>query len=409
MKKPSSHLSDPQTRVDVIVVGMGPGGATAARELAQQGFSVLAFDKLVHPRYKVCGGGLSARIERFLPDDFKAVVEKTVFRVQFMYGGEESFFLEFPQPVAYMVRRPQFDRWLVDKAIDAGTDLREGESVEHLHMDEVGAEVRTSQRSYQSRFVIGADGAMSLVAQHLFPGRRLPMIPALESEYHGPSSSDQAHEAPTALISLSAAEKGYGWVFPKKDGLSFGVGEFVKGANRPRRSFDRFIHGEKRLAGLIIPPPLGYPLPIARGRPADQGNPWTGNLVSQRALLVGDAAHLVDPLLGEGIYYAVRSGHMAAKAVADALHQSPVRLQTYEESINQAFGAEFFAAAQLNRIIYGLPRPVHRWAGRWFPKTYQRVLRKYCEVLQGRETYQGLWNRIRDRIRRPWAHGAQRG
>ena len=78
--------------------------------------SVVDFDKQVHPRYKVCGGGLSARIERILPADFKTVVDETVYRVQFTYEGTDSFIVESPQPVAYMVMRQAFDRWLVEKA-----------------------------------------------------------------------------------------------------------------------------------------------------------------------------------------------------------------------------------------------------------------------------------------------------
>ena len=78
-------------KYDVIVVGMGPAGASAAYELSKRGISVLAFDKQVHPRYKVCGGGLSARIARILPADFPSVVEETVHRVQFTYGDQESF------------------------------------------------------------------------------------------------------------------------------------------------------------------------------------------------------------------------------------------------------------------------------------------------------------------------------
>ncbi|MDR4493179.1 MAG: NAD(P)/FAD-dependent oxidoreductase [Nitrospirales bacterium] len=311
--------------------------------------------------------------------------------------------MEFPQPVAYMVMRPQFDRWLVGKAVAAGARLHEGESVIALRMYEGGVEVNTNHGRYQGRFVVGADGVRSLVAQHLFPGRRFHTIPALESEYHGIPLPSSVHTVPTAVISLTAAEKGYGWVFPKHNGLSFGVGEFVKGANRPRRSFDLFVRNEKSLEGLSISPPLGHPLPIAYQRSRNQENPWKGNLVRERALLVGDAGHLVDPLLGEGIYYAVRSGQLAAVAVFSALRQNPSHLQHYEESINKEFGQEFYVAAQLSRIIYGLPRSVHRWAGRTFPHAYQRVLRRYCEVLQGRETYQGLWRRMTDRLAHPFA------
>ncbi|MCA9456839.1 MAG: FAD-dependent monooxygenase, partial [Nitrospira sp.] len=85
---------------DVIVVGMGPAGASTAYELSRLGMSVVAFDKQVHPRYKICGGGLSARIERILPADFKAIIEGTVYRVQFIYGGTDSFIVECSRPVA---------------------------------------------------------------------------------------------------------------------------------------------------------------------------------------------------------------------------------------------------------------------------------------------------------------------
>lgn len=81
---------------DVIVDGMGPAGASTAYELSQLGMSVVAFDKQVYPRYKVCGGRLSARIEQILPADFKTIVGEMVYRVQFIYGGIDSFIVESP-------------------------------------------------------------------------------------------------------------------------------------------------------------------------------------------------------------------------------------------------------------------------------------------------------------------------
>ena len=386
---------------DVIVVGMGPAGASTAYELARMGMSVLAFDKQVHPRYKVCGGGLSARIERILPADFKTVVEETVYRVQFTYGGADSFFMEFPQPVAYMVMRQKFDQWLVGNARQVGAEIREDESVIAVHELEDGVEVATEKGRYRGRIVIGADGAMSVVAQQCFPGRRFRKIPALESEYHG-ETPHAFQQTQTALISLRAAKKGYGWVFPKKNGLSLGVGEFVRGANRPKRSFEDFVSHEAALAGLSIPLPLGHPLPIANQQASRNGHRWAGSLVRHRAVLVGDAGHLVDPLLGEGIYYAIRSGQLAAASVAATLRNSSHRLEEYERQAEAEFGLEFRVAARLGKIIYGLPRSCHRWAGRNFPDGYQRVLRRYCELLQGRETYQTLWAKILQRLKGPF-------
>jgi len=387
---------------DVIVVGMGPAGASAAYELSRAGLSVLGFDKQSHPRYKVCGGGLSARIERILPPEFKQIVEETVYHVQFTYGGDDSFFIESPQPIAYMVMRSQFDKWLLDRARKAGTTVCEEEAVVEVVPLTDGIEVVTKEGSYQGRVVIGADGAMSQVAHQLFPDRRLRKIPALESETKSGQLNYQG-KADLALISLSAAKKGYGWIFPKRNGLSIGVGEFVIGANRPKRSFQQFSRQEPLLKDLRIPSPLGHPLPVFNGGRGVIGPKWNGGLVSHRAVLVGDAGHLVDPLLGEGIFYAVRSGQLAARNIVEFLRHSQGRLEDYETAVRQEFGLEFRIASRLSRIIYGLPRSWHHWLGQTFPDSYQHVLHRYCQLLQGRETYQTLWARILRRLKGPFA------
>ena len=121
-------------------------------------------------------------------------------------------------------------------------------------------------------------------------------------------------------------------------------------------------------------------------------------------MLVGDAGHLVDPLLGEGIYYAVRSGQLAATSVSNMVRQPATgHLSMYETVVANEFGPEFRVAGRLGKIVYGLPRVVHRWAGQRFPDAYQRVLYRYCEVLQGKETYQSLWTRILRRLHFPGA------
>ena len=299
-----------------------------------------------------------------------------------------------------MVMRQHFDHWLVNKARQAGAVIHEDEPVVEIRDVEDGIEVFTKLECFRSQIVIGADGVMSVVAQQCFPGRSLRKIPALESEVQ----EEWVHpfqENPTALISLQAAQKGYGWIFPKHQGLSLGVGEFVKGAKRPKQSFRDFISHEPMLAGMKIPVPLGYQIPIASAQ--DYRKAWAGSLVRGKAMLVGDAGHLVDPLLGEGIYYAVRSGQLAAKSVAEMLsNPASRRLSDYEMMVENEFGSEFRVAGRLGKIIYGLPRSVHRWAGQRFPGSYQRVLHRYCEVLQGTETYQSLWERILQRLHWPF-------
>ena len=303
-----------------------------------------------------------------------------------------------------MVMRQHFDQWMVEKARQAGTEIHEEETVVEIQNGQEDVTVCTKHERYRGRVVIGADGVMSVVAHQCFPGRSRRKIPALESEV-AEKGVHPFQEVPTALISLQAAKKGYGWIFPKQQGLSLGVGEFVNGTKRPKQSFHEFIDHEPLLSGLKIPMPLGYPIPIASAQAYQKSQAWAGRLVRGRAMLVGDAGHLVDPLLGEGIYYAIRSGQLAAASVADRLtHVDTCRLDQYETLVANEFGPEFRVAGRLGTIIYGMPRSVHRWAGQRFPDAYQRVLQRYCEVLQGKETYQSLWGRILQRLRWPFAN-----
>lgn len=387
---------------DVVVVGMGPAGATTAHALSQSGFSVLGLEKQRHPRYKVCGGALSARSAQCLPKDFMSIIEGTVQRIKFSYSPDESYLVDLPEPIAYMVMRSRFDGWLVDHARQAGTEIHEDEPVVNLSQDSEGVEVTTKKGRYRTRFVVGADGALSVVAQRLFPASRSRTIPALESELPYNGSTHYFGESRTALISLSPATKGYAWIFPKREGLSLGVGEFVPGMTKPKQSFQTFTTTEPSLAELTVPPPLGHPIPIFNHAHSLNDQTRTGTLANRYALLVGDAGHLVDPLLGEGIFYAVRSGQLAATCITAALRDPERTLGDYESAIAQAFGREFQIASRLSRVVYDLPRSWHRWIARTFPLGYQKVLYHYCEMLQGKETYHTLWARIVCHLKGPF-------
>jgi geranylgeranyl reductase family protein len=376
----------PETQCyDAIVVGMGPAGSTAAYELSRAGASVLGLDKQLHPRYKVCGGGLSVRIDRILDADFKSVVEHTIHGVQFSYAGQDPFFIPSASPIAYMVMRDRFDHLLVEKARRAGTEIHEGEQAQTFIPIENGIEVVTDRGRYRAKVLIGADGANSVVAQQLFPSRRMRGRPSLESEI-GIGQAPVYPGEGKVLIDLGATARGYAWIFPKSERLSIGVAEFRGLTTSPRGVFQRFIRDEKGLAPFSVPSPTGHPLPLytAVGSSARRG------LVSQRALLVGDAGHLVDPLFGEGIYYAIRSGQMAAASVLDTFHDRRKTLQEYEWAVGREIIEEFRIASRLARIVYTFPRLCHRLMNR-----YQEVIGLYYDVLQGHESYQSFFSKAK--------------
>jgi geranylgeranyl reductase family protein len=372
---------------DAVVVGMGPAGATVAYQLSCAGLSVLAIEKETHPRYKVCGGGLSARIDRILEDDYKSVVEHTIYGIQFSYRGADPLSLDCSSPIAYMVMRDRFDHFLVEKARQVGTEVHEDEPVTSCRQLPDGIEVTTDRGRYLAKVLIGADGANSLVAQQLFPGRRSRRMATLESEIPiGPAP----HYPGTgrALIDIGATPKGYAWIFPKQERLSIGVGDLRGGLASPKKIFDQFVRDEKGLAPWKVPQPVGHPLPLFSEHSG--ANRESVGLVSGRALLVGDAGHLVDPLFGEGIYYAVRSGQLAAESILSQVKDERRSLADYEEAVRREIYEEFRVAVRMASIVYSYPRLCHRLLPR-----YQNIVMLYYDVLRGRETYQTFYARAK--------------
>lgn len=381
------------TTYDVIIVGMGPAGATAAAALSRGGLAVLGLDKEMHPRYKVCGGGLSARIDQLLEPGFRSVVEQSVNGVRFVYCGQDPLLIQSAQPIAYMVMRDRFDHYLVQEALQAGTEIRTGDGVVEIKQDPDGVEVATRQGRHRAKIVIGADGANSLVARQLFPNRSQYRAPALESEV---LIGDDRHfpGATTILVDVGVARQGYGWIFPKREGLSVGVGEFRRKTTGLRVTFDRFVKAEQGLTGWTVPRPVGHPIP-AYAEP--EGRQCEGNasrFVAGRAALVGDAGHLVDPLFGEGIYYAVRSGQLAARAILAHRDNHRESLAAYETALERDILPDFRVTARMARVIYAFPR-----LGFKLLRRYQDVVQDYFEVLQGRTTAQQFLPNAKKRLK----------
>ncbi len=378
---------------DAIVVGMGPAGAVAAGELARAGFSVLGLEWKTHPRYKVCGGGLSARIDRLLEPDYHAVVEDTIRRVRFQFAGVETFEIASPDPIAYMVMRARFDAYLVRKAREAGAQVCEHERALALREDAGGVEVETERGRYRARALVGADGANSLVARSLFPGRRGRLWGAVEGEI-------AVHPVPSRLgagaivLDIGVVPGGYAWVFPKEGRLSVGIAEFHGSGLNPKRSYERFVRGEPALTGIEVPGGLGHPIPLYGGAEMER-MPLTTN----RTLLVGDAAHLVDPVLGEGIYYAVLSGRMGAACVADRLGGGAPDLRAYDARVADELYPEFRVATRMAWTLYRFPRISHRVIRR-----RPQILELYADVLKGRETYRSFYAKAQAGAKDSFAH-----
>ena len=340
---------------DVIIAGAGPAGAVLAYLLARRGLDVLVLEKARLPRYKTCGGGVTLKTLQNLPFDASPVYECQAMGGILSYAGRQLLKADLGWTVAWTVMRGRFDHFLIQQAVEAGAELLEGVSLEEVELLDERVVAHTAQGDYTARLLAGADGVYSVVARSLglLPGRRVGV--AVEAELEVPPAGLSAQGA-YATFDFGALPHGYGWIFPKQDHLSVGVFQAQPGkAVGLRQHLDRFIACQPVLQGAHMLHFQGHPIPLGASRqPVHRG----------RALLVGDAANLADPWLGEGIYYAVLSACLAAPVMAAALAHDPCDLSEYSRLVQTDILAQQRYAALFARIVYRFPHLCSELLGR---------------------------------------------
>src|SRR5688572_3177204 len=209
----------PPERYDAVVVGAGPAGAFSAYNLAQRGARVLLVERRAIPREKPCGGGLTPKAYRQLDFPIDDLVCSRPQAVWLRGRGVPAFALADGRSQIWMVRRPQFDQRIAERAAAAGAVLHDGEAVLSLE----GTTVRTDRGEYRAAAVLAADGSESPIArQHgLRPRRDERVVLALETEV----PARDRDLAGRALVDFDVP-RGYAWVFPKGDIYNVGIGSF---------------------------------------------------------------------------------------------------------------------------------------------------------------------------------------
>jgi geranylgeranyl reductase family protein len=374
----------PGNRYDVVVVGGGPAGGTVAYELSRQGIRVLLLEKQKLPRYKVCAGGVTLKAAQLLDFDLSPAFEQEIVRGKCTFRCGTPVDIEFGEVVGWTVMRDRLDYLILEGAAGAGAQILDQQRVQQVEYSGDGALVRANGQQYGCSVVVGADGANGIVARSAGLLQQRQVAVAVGTELRVP---DGELEKRTGCVhfDFGSIPGGYGWVFPKSRHLSVGAGTFIGQARNLKQALVSFLDAlgvEYREQDIVI---KGQPVPLGGQE---------GVFHRERLLLVGDAASLAEPMTGEGIYYAVKSGQIAAKTIGRALGSSAIHLAPYTTRVNQEITQDLKYARRLASLLYRFPGLCFRF----FVRSTQ-VQKGVTDVLYGRSTYSSLY---RDLLR-DWA------
>jgi geranylgeranyl reductase family protein len=316
-------------RFDVIVVGAGPAGSVTAHLLAREGVRTLLVDRARFPRDKPCGGGVTLRGARLLPFAIGPVVEQQISTIAFAHATFPSFEHGGLGPVVLMTQRVRLDAFLAEQAVLAGATFRDGVRLRAVELESDGRPAVTFDNGGRAgaEVLVAADGANGICGRSLQLGGGRIFAPALEANvaYDAVGAGVERH---VALLEMGYVPGGYGWLFPKGDHANVGVGGWNSAGPHLRDHLRRVCerHG---IEWSSLTEVRGHRLPM-RGA--------TTQVAAGRALAVGDAAGLVDPLSGDGMYEAFTSAHVASACTRDVLDGRAADLSAYPARLDAALG-----------------------------------------------------------------------
>ncbi|HLE18928.1 MAG TPA: geranylgeranyl reductase family protein [Syntrophales bacterium] len=365
---------------DVIVVGAGPAGCHIAHVLAKHGRTVLVLEKYTFPRWKPCAGGISSKTAPYIPEELKVLFECTMRGAYMTYGDKHITHITTNDILGWMVHRELFDQAHLNLVKLSNAEVIENATVNFIREEKEFVSVETNRGLFKCLILVGADGVNSIVSKFL-PGHENRTIGLA---YEGEATFLKQELFQDVLFDFKKFPRGYGWIFPKKNHYSIGGFFYKKGVSGIRQLYEEFCNESPLISSCKTYRSKGYRIPHGGD---------TRKLNTNRLLLIGDAACLVDPLTGEGIYYAFRSGHLASKAIL-AFFDLGNALDEYSERVRKEIQNDLRYGRIFANFIFKYPK------FSFFAFFKNKLLCKwFAELLTGKMTYRKI---CRQFILRGW-------
>lgn len=353
-------------RYDVIVIGGGPAGAGASIELGPYA-KTLILEKAKYPRSKLCAGCISKRSI----DSFPAFSIKNSITGGILGYKGEKFVEKYSDECAVIVSREEFDYELIKKAQESGANLLQEVKVKHIEKTPTVYKVFTDKGVFEADYIIGADGYHSVARKSLCkkPSRNF----FISMEVKVPKEHLKDFPDNKVLIDIGVVKRGYGWYFPQGEFVNVGIATAEK--EDLLNIFKNYTKSHKM-----------FNIDITKYKIRSWFIPFTKSqdkltLGKERMLLTGDAADLVDPLLGEGIRYAYLSGSLAARAITLAKKDA---LSLYNRFVNNTILKDIVYAGKIASIVYNIQSLA-------FELSQDQALIMFFELLKGNKTYEDLY------------------
>lgn len=355
-------------KYDLVVVGAGPGGSTAAYVASRLGLKVLIVDRFNFPRHKPCGGGLTPKtitLMHSLNIDPEPIIRNECLNVALVNWAGTYIMNNYDgrEPLITVTSRDYFDHYLLKTSLSQGVEFVKDRII-GIEETQNGVIVKGLSNEYVGNYVIGADGANSIISQYIGNDIRRGRAIALMTIAHGNMPHDDV-----CVIDMTRIMWGYAWSFPRGRGeYDVGLGSLKWG--NYREQLRNYVRELSLKEGIIY----GHPIPIKPRR----------NIASKRVLLIGDAGGFADPTTGEGIFYAMYTGILAALAVGKSRLMEPSLV--YSDFIKPLIN-NLKLAYRLSLTIYGIDTLI---MSNYFGITafsYEGTLRLISRVMNGKSWY----------------------